>query len=225
MAAGRRQQRSTRIGRSREPTMSDHRPRRCGRPHPAPGRRSPWRPPTPPTSRGRVISHTSVNVHTTTCGTTSSTETAWMRHSTADPRYGLARSSLGGLGARRPRRVDHRHRAHDGRHRAHQRRETTAPPRRRGFRPAAESPTRPTQLPTAARSGGCPSPARAAPAGTSRPPGGRWPNCCSPRPFRRAAGTRRRRPGSRTDAAANAAAAVSAEPSASTIRSPTRSTT
>ena len=42
-----------------------------------------------------AISHTRVNVHTTHCGTTSSTDTAWMRHSTDDPRYGLARCSAG----------------------------------------------------------------------------------------------------------------------------------
>src|SRR6185436_16727268 len=40
-----------------------------------------------------LISHTSVNVHTTTWGATSRHDTAWMRHNTDDPRYGLARSA------------------------------------------------------------------------------------------------------------------------------------
>ena len=33
-----------------------------------------------------LISHTSVKVHTMTWGTTSNTDTAWIRHNTVDPR-------------------------------------------------------------------------------------------------------------------------------------------
>ena len=131
----------------------------------------------------------------------------------------------GRLGARRTRRIEHADRADHRGHRAHDRREEQ---RRRDApwpRRVAESPTRPSQLPAAVRSAGCPSPGRAAPAGTSRPPAGRWRSCCWRQPCRRGTGTRRRRRVSAPTPRANAAAAVSAEPTASTMRSPTRSTT
>src|ERR1700694_5813221 len=83
------------IARTREPALSDQRPAAM-----RPAAPSTWAPvtnaPADAAERPRsLISHTRVNVHTTTCGTTSKTETAWMRHSTADPRYGLARCSAG----------------------------------------------------------------------------------------------------------------------------------
>ena len=76
----------TRIGRSRERTMSDHRPAAI-----RPAAPSTWasvtsRPADAADQPRSAINHTSVNVHTTTCGATRSTETAWMRHSVADPR-------------------------------------------------------------------------------------------------------------------------------------------
>src|SRR5262245_16109121 len=68
-----------RIGLSRELTMSDQRPTAI-----RPAAPSSWATvtitPADAADQPRsVISHTSVNVHTTTCGTTSRTDTAWMR--------------------------------------------------------------------------------------------------------------------------------------------------
>ena len=160
-----------------------------------------------------VISHTRVNVHTSDCGTTSSTDTAWMRHSVDVPRYGLARSSAVRLGARRPRRIEHADGGDDGGHGAHDGREQQ---RRRYpvcLGDAAESPTRPSRLPAAWRSAGCPSPARAARAGTSRPPARPLAElllAAAIPPRNRKAPTAT---SECTDAAAKAAAAVSAEPS------------
>ena len=81
-----------RMGRRRAPIVSDHRPAAI---RPSAPRicetvtRTPAAAGDHPCS---LIIHTSAKVHTSACGTTSSTETAWMRHSVCEPRYGLARS-------------------------------------------------------------------------------------------------------------------------------------
>ena len=108
-----------RIGRSREPTMSDQRPAAIRPPAPSIWAAVTIAPADAADQPRSLISHTSVNVHTTTWGTTSRTDTAWMRHNTDDPRYGLARSASSASCTRRPRRVDHRDRAHHRGHRAH----------------------------------------------------------------------------------------------------------
>ncbi len=173
-----------------------------------------------------IINHTRVNVHTTHCGTTSSTDTAWMRHSTS-----RAAVRVGQVARRAPRRAA----VAAGRA---PRPRTPPPPRRT---PAAgNSSATPTpcvcgeprdhqraerRRPTAARSAGCPSPDRAVAAGTSRPPVGRWPNCCWPPPFRRAAGTRPQRPASAPRPPRTPPPRSAPSRRVSTKRSPTRSTT
>jgi hypothetical protein len=82
-----------RTGRIREPTRSDQRPTAI-----RPSAPSIWvrviNPPAAATDQPRwCISHTSMNVTVTVCGIISRPATAWMRHSTNDPRYGLASSS------------------------------------------------------------------------------------------------------------------------------------
>ena len=72
--------------------MSDHRPAAIRPPAPSSCAIVTSAPADPADQPRSVINHTSVNVHTTTCGATSRTDTAWMRHSTDEPRYGLARS-------------------------------------------------------------------------------------------------------------------------------------
>ena len=156
-----------RIGRSREPTMSDHRPAAI-------------RPAAPSTWASR---------HQRACRSRRPAALGHQPHQRERPHHDLRHDQkhrhrvdapqrrraavrvgevvLGGLGARRPRRILHRHRAHDGRRPRTRRRETAAPPIRRGSPPAAESPRRPTRLPAAGPSAGCPSPVRAAAAGTS----------------------------------------------------------
>ncbi len=80
----------TRIGRSREPTRSDHRPAPIRPRAPRICATVTSTPAVPADQPRSVISHTSAKVHTRHCGTTNSTETTWIRHSRPEPRYGLA---------------------------------------------------------------------------------------------------------------------------------------
>ena len=65
----------TRIGRSREPTRSDHRPAPTRPSAPSTCARVTSAPAEPADQPLSAISHTRVNVHTTLCGMTSSTDT------------------------------------------------------------------------------------------------------------------------------------------------------
>src|SRR5690349_18982168 len=82
-----------RIGRSREPTRSDHRPAAIRPPAPNIWAAVTIAPADAADQPRSLISHTTVNVHTTTCGATKRHDTAWMRHNTDEPRYGFARSA------------------------------------------------------------------------------------------------------------------------------------
>src|SRR3954470_1523654 len=82
----------TRIGFSREPATSDHRPAAIRPAAPSTCASVTSRPAEPADQPRSTINQTSVNVHTTTCGATRSTDTAWIRHSVDEPRYGLESS-------------------------------------------------------------------------------------------------------------------------------------
>ena len=66
--------------------MSDQRPAAMRPPAPNTWAIVTMAPAEPADQPRSLISHTSVNVHTIAWGTTSNTDTAWMRHSVADPR-------------------------------------------------------------------------------------------------------------------------------------------
>jgi len=75
-----------RMGRNRAPIRSDHRPA-ATRPNAPRIWVTVTRAPADAADHPRsLISHTSEKVHTNACGTTSSTDTAWMRHSVCEPR-------------------------------------------------------------------------------------------------------------------------------------------
>ncbi|ORV00200.1 hypothetical protein AWB93_10305 [Mycobacterium bohemicum] len=81
-----------RTGRIREPIRSDQRPTAM-RPSALINCATVTRTPAAATDQFRfLISHTSMNVTVTVCGTIIRPATAWIRHSTNDPRYGLASS-------------------------------------------------------------------------------------------------------------------------------------
>src|ERR1700712_3262002 len=84
-----------RIGRSRDPVLSDHRPAAIRPAAPRTWAKVTIAPAEAADQPRSVISHTRVNVQTRHCGTTSRTDTAWIRHSTDEFRYGLASSSAG----------------------------------------------------------------------------------------------------------------------------------
>ena len=75
-----------RMGRSREPTLSDQRPAAIRPAAPNNWAKVTMAPADPADHPRSVISQTRVKVHTRHCGTTSNTDTAWMRHSVEDPR-------------------------------------------------------------------------------------------------------------------------------------------
>ncbi len=113
-----------------------------------------------------------------------------MRQSTSEPRYGLARCSAG-ASARGGRGGSSTKTAHTTAASAHTAAgNSSATPDTVRLRQPRDHQARRTPRPAAARSGGCPSPDLAAAGETSRRPSARWPNCCWPPPFRRAAGTR-----------------------------------
>ncbi|OBG22692.1 hypothetical protein A5764_12405 [Mycobacterium sp. 852002-51057_SCH5723018] len=81
-----------RTGRMREPTRSDQRPTAM-RPSAPSSCESVTKPPAAAIDqRWSFISQTSMKVTVTVCGIISRPPTAWMRHNTDDPRYGLASS-------------------------------------------------------------------------------------------------------------------------------------
>src|SRR4051812_12742330 len=75
-----------RMGCNREPALSDHLPAAILPAAPRIWAKVTMAPAEAADHPRSVINHTRVNVHTTHCGATSSTETAWMRHSVDDPR-------------------------------------------------------------------------------------------------------------------------------------------
>ncbi|OBK49196.1 hypothetical protein A5655_02680 [Mycobacterium sp. 1081908.1] len=84
----------TATGCKREPMRSDQRPT-ATRPAAPSSCDSVTRPPAAATDQWWwFISQTSMNVTVTVCGIMSRPATAWMRHSTDDPRYGLASSAV-----------------------------------------------------------------------------------------------------------------------------------
>ena len=77
----------------RRSTKSDHRPAAMRPPAPKSCATVTIAPADPADHPLSVINQASVNVHTIACGATSSSEVRWMRTSSEEPRYGLARSA------------------------------------------------------------------------------------------------------------------------------------
>ena len=142
---------------------------------------------------GSVISHTSVNVTITVCGTSAAPTPRGFATAPTTRGTGWPVPRSVAVCARLARRVDNPDDAHQRRHRAHRPRETAAPAPTPCARPARESPRRPTATPS-----GCA--VWRMPIARPRWSGGNQPDhqpaagasCCWPRPCRR--GTGRRRP-------------------------------
>ena len=75
-----------RIGRNLDPTRSDQRPAAIRPSAPRIWETITNTPAEAADQPRSVISQTRANVHTMACGTTSSTDTAWIRHSSGEPR-------------------------------------------------------------------------------------------------------------------------------------------
>ncbi|BBY07819.1 hypothetical protein MNVI_31370 [Mycobacterium noviomagense] len=170
-----------------------------------------------------LSNHTNMNVTVTVCGIISSAETAWIRHSTFDPRYGLASSSVVAVarGFRGGSRTPSAHAIPDNM-------QITAANVIAAAKPCSAS-SGITAAPNAIPKGWA---VCRTPIATPRRSGGNQP--VTSRPVAELAPAAAMPPRNRkapistsewVDAAAKAASAVSPEPNLSTMRSPARSTT